>query len=112
MSKEEFDLEDGSRLEILTSTWADIKEDQNIASSGRMLWYREIPHSNRKIAMFRLIASAVVIETVSVVRDGESRRFLGFDGERFRGTRFPLESFTYPEIFMALDSLGAFDGRT
>ena len=109
MSREEFDLEDGSHLEILTSTWADIVEDQSLASSGRMLWYQESPHNIRKIVRFRLTGSTVVIDTIAVVRDGEPS-VMAFDEEHVRGTRFPLESFTYPEIFMTLDSLGAFDG--
>ena len=106
MSREEFDLGDGNYLEILMRD--NIAEDQRVTSYGRMIWYQENPLNTRKIVMFRLIESTVVIETVAV-RDGKLSVIAG-DEESFRGTSFPLESFTYPEIFMTLDSLGAFYG--
>ena len=107
VTREEFVLEDGSHLEVIR--WNNEK-GRDGTGRNRILWSRD-EELERKMVHFSVENDMVIVDLVSIGNKdaSPSTRSLPMRDD-YNGMKFPLENFTYPDIFITLDALGAFDG--
>lgn len=107
--REEFVLGDGSQLEVLR--WENEKAGVG-TGRNRILW-THAEALERNLIFFSVEKDVLVVDLVSIGnKDASQSTKRSLMKDDYNGMRFPLDSFTYPDIYITLDALGVFDGRT